>query len=43
MMYGGKTAYISLDAKEEPVGVVIENEGVYQTQKLIFDQLWQTL
>ena len=43
MIYPGKTAYISLDAKEEPVGVVIENDGVFETQKMIFDQLWQTL
>jgi len=25
------------------VGVVIENDGVYQTQKGIFDALWKTL
>ena len=43
IIYPGKTAYISLDAKTEPVGVVIENEGVYETQKVIFDQLWTTL
>ena len=43
IMYPGKTAYVSLDAKEEPIGVVIENEGVYQTQKQIFDSLWSTL
>lgn len=42
LIYPGKTAYISLDAKGEPVGVVIENDGVYETQALIFDQLWQT-
>jgi len=39
-IYPGKTAYISLNAQDEPVGVVIENEGVYQTQKGIFDSLW---
>lgn len=43
MMYPGKTAYVSLNAKGEPVGVVIENIGVYQTQRLIFDQLWSSL
>lgn len=43
IIYPGKTAYISLDAKEEPVGVVIENEGVYQTQKMVFDELWKIL
>ncbi|MFA6427702.1 MAG: helix-turn-helix domain-containing protein [Candidatus Magasanikbacteria bacterium] len=43
IIYPGKTAYISLDAKAEPVGVVIENQGVYETQKLIFDNLWNSL
>ncbi len=43
IMYPGKTAYISLDAKKEPVGVVVENEGVHATQKIIFDALWASL
>lgn len=43
IIYPGKTAYISLDAKAEPVGVVIENDGVYQTQKMVFDALWNNL
>ncbi len=40
IIFPGKTAYISLDAKHEPVGVVIENRGVYETQKAIFDHVW---
>lgn len=43
LIYPGKTAYISLNAHHDPVGVVIENSGVYETQKIIFDQLWKTL
>lgn len=43
ILYHGKTAYISLNAKNEPIGVVIENEGVYETQKIIFDELWEKL
>ncbi len=43
IIYPGKTAYISLNAKKELVGVVIENEGVYQTQRTIFDELWKKL
>lgn len=43
IIYPGKTAYISLNAKEEPIGVVIENDGVYQTQRFIFDQLWASV
>lgn len=43
IIYPGKTAYISLDAKGEPIGVVIENSGICETQKLIFDQVWLSL
>ena len=43
IIYPGKTAYVSLDAKNEPVGVVIENDGVYETQKGIFEALWTKL
>lgn len=43
LIYPGKTAYISLNAKEDPLGVVIENDGVHETQRLIFDTLWQAL
>lgn len=42
ILYPGKTAYISLNAKREPVGVVIENDGVYQTQRRVFDALWNS-
>ncbi len=43
MIYPGKTAYISLDQHETPMGVVIENAGVSQMQELVFDSLWYTL
>src|SRR3989339_633344 len=43
ILYPGKTAYVSLNAKREPIGVVIENDGVFETQKIIFDNLWKTL
>lgn len=42
-IYPGKTAYISFDAKDSLVGVIIENEGICETQKMIFDQVWKTL
>lgn len=42
-IYPEKTAYISLDAKKEAVGVVIENEGIFETQKQIFEALWKIL
>lgn len=43
IIYPGKTAYVSLDAKKELVGVVIENNGIYQTQKMIFNNLWEKI
>jgi len=43
LIYPGRTAYISYNAKKELVGVVIENGGIYETQKQIFDSLWDSL
>jgi hypothetical protein len=43
IIYPGKTAYISRDQHNAPVGVVIENEGIARTQSIIFDSLWQSI
>ncbi len=43
IIYPGKTAYISLNVAGDAVGVIIENDGVFQTQKQVFDSLWQRL
>lgn len=43
LIYSGKVAMISLDTSDTPVGVIIENEGLYETQKMVFQKLWQTL
>ncbi len=43
IIYPGKTAYVSLDAKKEMVGVVVENEGICAMQKIIFNNLWEKL
>ena len=43
IIYPGKTAYISLNAKLEAVGVIIENTGIYETQRTLFEALWSTL
>ncbi len=43
IIYSGKVAHISLDDKEEPVGVVIHNEAIYQTQKILFEFNWSKL
>ena len=43
IIYSGKVAHISLDNAENPVGIVIENEEIYYTQKLIFEYNWKNL
>lgn len=43
IIYCGKVAHISLDNAENPVGIVIENKEIYQTQKLIFESNWKNL
>ena len=42
-IYEGKTAFISLDAKQELFGVVIEDTAIAATQTLIFEALWKGL
>ncbi|MFC1788172.1 TrmB family transcriptional regulator [Patescibacteria group bacterium] len=42
-IYPGKTAYVSVDSKERLFGVIIEDRAVSQTQKMIFDSLWNSL
>lgn len=43
LIYAGRCAFISRDAMNVPVGVIIENEMIYETQKVIFLQLWNLL
>ncbi len=43
IIYVGKVAHISLDNADKPVGIVIENQEIYQTQKLIFENNWKNL
>lgn len=43
LIYPGKTAYIALNNLGEPVGVLIDNQGIYETQKILFDSLWNRL
>lgn len=42
-IYGGRTAYISMDANKRLFGVIIEDASIAATQELIFDALWKTL
>lgn len=41
LIYAGKVAHIGLDKAGAPVGVIIENAGIYETQKMIFESLWK--
>ncbi len=40
LIYADKCAFISRDSRYNPVGVIIENKMIYETQKAIFLQLW---
>lgn len=40
IIYAGKVAHISIDSNDEPVGVVIHNQEIYETQKAIFEFNW---
>jgi sugar-specific transcriptional regulator TrmB len=42
-IYAGRVAYITKNAAGEPVGMVIDNPGIYQTESLVFQALWNNL
>ncbi len=43
LIYDGKVAMISLTAAHDPVGVIIEDQALYQTQRMIFEFNWSKL
>jgi sugar-specific transcriptional regulator TrmB len=43
LIYGNKCAFIARDSRGAPVGVIIENKMIYETQRIIFLQLWSLL
>lgn len=43
LIYAGKVAHISLDNSANPVGVVIEDREIFETQKMIFEFNWGKL
>ena len=43
LVYAGKCAFISRDKAGAPVGVIIENRNLFDTQKIIFEELWKFL
>lgn len=42
-IYAGRVAFVSLDDGQNPVGVVVQNDALYETQKAVFEHLWNTL
>lgn len=43
LIYEDKMAMVSVDSGSKPIGVIIEDKNIYQTQKMIFDFIWQQL
>lgn len=43
LIYGTKVAMISLSPNHTPYGVVIDEAGLANTQRLLFERLWQSL
>ena len=43
VIYGDKLSFVTLDVKDDPVGVIIEDRASAKTQKLIFEKLWESL
>lgn len=43
LIYNGKVAMISVDSNHKPIGLIIEDLNIYQTQKMIFEFIWSKL
>ena len=43
IIYARKVAHLSLGETGNPMGVIIENYGIFETQKLVFESLWEKL
>lgn len=43
LIYAGRVGHISLDTAGSPVGVVIANQEIYETQKMIFSFNWNAI
>lgn len=43
LIYAGHIAHIALDTRGMMVGVIIDNAAMYESQKMIFDALWERL
>lgn len=42
IIYGNKTALISLNGQNVPFGIVIDHAGIADMQRLLFEHLWNT-
>jgi len=43
LIYQNKVAMISVDKNQDPLGVIIEDEGIYKTQVILFQKMWELL
>lgn len=43
IIYNKKIALISLDKVSNPIGMIIADQGIFQTQKMIFEYIWKIL
>jgi sugar-specific transcriptional regulator TrmB len=43
LIYADKCAFISRSSHDAPVGVIIENKMIYETQKILFLQMWKLI
>ena len=43
LIYGSKTAHIAIDSAGSPLGVVVEDQNIARTHRMIFEKLWSTL
>ncbi len=43
LIYADKCAFISRDSRDHPVGVIIENKMIYETQRTLFLQMWKLI
>jgi len=43
LIYAGKVAMISVNDQDEPLGLIIEDKALYQTQLQLFQFIWKTL
>lgn len=42
-IYANRVAMVSTDHRRVPMGLIVVDSGLYETQRLIFEQLWSTL